>query len=193
MHYRDRLHTKCSLNLCLKGNGGHPPWLFSPWGCFCSFSRCSQNEYFGSNCLFQLVNNGPSVVSHSTLEVRCPLRTLGHELLYPMEVVAEGPLSCSSKHTFNALKLKVRQHTHRRTLLAWWGHYLSLFLDLNIWLCLQMTVSMCLCVQLQPPAAEGLTLLKSSTEHHIRRRELYRDLLAEQGNLVRQCGKEVQL
>uniref|UniRef100_A0A665WPV8 Integrin subunit alpha 5 n=1 Tax=Echeneis naucrates TaxID=173247 RepID=A0A665WPV8_ECHNA len=63
-------------------------------------------------CLFQLVNNGPSVVSQSTLEVKCPLRTPSHELLYPMEVVTEGPLSCSSQTTFNALKLKVRTHTH---------------------------------------------------------------------------------
>ncbi|XP_034387915.1 integrin alpha-5-like isoform X2 [Cyclopterus lumpus] len=89
--------------------------------------------------VYELVNNGPSVVSQSTLEVRCPLRAHGHELLYPVEVVTEGPLSCSSKHTFNALKLK-----------------------------------------LQPPAAG----LKSSAEHLIRRREVYRDLLAEQGNLT---------
>uniref|UniRef100_A0A8C9ZTP3 Integrin subunit alpha 5 n=1 Tax=Sander lucioperca TaxID=283035 RepID=A0A8C9ZTP3_SANLU len=93
--------------------------------------------------VYELVNNGPSVVSQSTLEVRCPLRAHGHELLYPVEVVTEGPLSCSSKHTFNALKLK-----------------------------------------LQSAAAEGITLLKSGTEHHIRTREVYRDLLAEQGNLT---------
>ncbi|XP_070758138.1 integrin alpha-5-like [Enoplosus armatus] len=92
--------------------------------------------------VYELVNNGPSVVSQSTLEVRCPLRAHGHELLYPVEVLTEGPLSCSSKHTFNALKVKI-----------------------------------------QPPAAEGPTSLKSSTEHHIRRREVYRDL-AEQGNLT---------
>ncbi|XP_059186199.1 integrin alpha-5-like isoform X2 [Centropristis striata] len=93
--------------------------------------------------VYELVNNGPSVVSQSTLEVRCPLRAHGHELLYPVEVVSEGPLSCSSKHTFNALNLK-----------------------------------------LQPPAAERPTTLKSSTEHHIRRREVFRDLLAEQANLT---------
>ncbi|XP_070694235.1 integrin alpha-5-like [Pempheris klunzingeri] len=58
--------------------------------------------------VYELVNNGPSVVSQSTLEVRCPLRANGHELLYPVEVVTEGPLSCSSKHTFNALKLKLQ-------------------------------------------------------------------------------------
>nr|XP_046240798.1 integrin alpha-5-like isoform X2 [Scatophagus argus] len=93
--------------------------------------------------VYELVNNGPSVVSQATLEVRCPLRAHGHELLYPVEVVTEGPLSCSSKHTLNALKLEVH-----------------------------------------PPAAEGPTSLKSSTKHHIRRRELYRDVLGEQGNLT---------
>ncbi|XP_073324577.1 integrin alpha-5-like [Pagrus major] len=93
--------------------------------------------------VYELVNNGPSVVSQSTLEVRCPLRAYGHPLLYPVEVLTEGPLSCSPRHTFNALKLK-----------------------------------------LQPPAAEGPSSLKSSTEHHIQRRELYRDLLADQGNLT---------
>ncbi|KAK5913121.1 hypothetical protein CesoFtcFv8_002935 [Champsocephalus esox] len=91
--------------------------------------------------VYELVNNGPSVVSLSSLEVRCPLRAHGHELLYPVEVLTEGPLSCSSKHTFNALKLK-----------------------------------------LQPAAAQP-TSLKPSPEHHIQRREVFRDLLAEQGNL----------
>uniref|UniRef100_A0A8C4EVA9 Integrin alpha-2 domain-containing protein n=1 Tax=Dicentrarchus labrax TaxID=13489 RepID=A0A8C4EVA9_DICLA len=50
--------------------------------------------------VYELVNNGPSVVSQSTLEVRCPLRAQDHELLHPVEVLTEGPLSCSSKHTF---------------------------------------------------------------------------------------------
>ncbi|XP_062271755.1 integrin alpha-5-like [Scomber scombrus] len=93
--------------------------------------------------VYELVNNGPSVVSQSTLEVRCPLRAHNHELLYPVEVVTEGPLRCSSNHTFNALKLK-----------------------------------------LQPPAAPSPTSLKSNTEHHIQRREVYRDPLAEHGNLT---------
>ncbi|KAG7243026.1 hypothetical protein INR49_016792 [Caranx melampygus] len=55
-----------------------------------------------------LVNNGPSVVSQSMLEVRCPLRTQSHELLYPVEVATEGPLRCSSKTMVNALKLKLQ-------------------------------------------------------------------------------------
>nr|XP_020502996.1 integrin alpha-5-like [Labrus bergylta] len=96
--------------------------------------------------VYELVNNGPSLVSHSTLKVSCPLRAPGHELLYPVEVVTEGPLSCSSKHTLNALRLK-----------------------------------------LQAPAAaaaEGPRLLKSSSDHHIQRREVYSDVLTEQGNLT---------
>lgn len=82
------------------------------------------------NSLSQLVNNGPSVVSQSRLEVKCPLRAHSHELLYPVELITEGPLSCSSKHTFNALKLKVRTHTQ----LGWHGEAIShgLFLALNI-------------------------------------------------------------
>lgn len=58
----------------------------------------------------QLVNNGPSVVSQCKLEVKCLLRASGHRLLYPAEILTEGPLSCSSKTTFNPLKLKVRTH-----------------------------------------------------------------------------------
>lgn len=78
--------------------------------CVKGFSRFKQTQHLASNCPshFQLVNNGPSVVSQSTLEVRCPLRAPGLALLYPVEVLTEGPLSCSSKTNFNALKLKVR-------------------------------------------------------------------------------------
>ncbi|KAG7470326.1 integrin alpha-5-like [Solea senegalensis] len=57
--------------------------------------------------VYELVNHGPSVVSQLTLEVRCPLRAHGHELLYPVEVLTEGALSCSPKTTINALKLKL--------------------------------------------------------------------------------------
>ncbi|XP_069571103.1 integrin alpha-5-like [Brachyistius frenatus] len=59
--------------------------------------------------VYELVNNGPSVVSQSTLQVKCPLKAHGQELLYPVEVATEGLLSCSSKTTFNALKLKLQR------------------------------------------------------------------------------------
>ncbi|XP_035767665.1 integrin alpha-5-like [Neolamprologus brichardi] len=58
--------------------------------------------------VFELVNNGPSVVSQTSLVVKCPLKAHGHWLLYPLEVVTEGPLSCVSKTTLNALKLKLQ-------------------------------------------------------------------------------------
>uniref|UniRef100_A0A3Q4B637 Uncharacterized protein n=1 Tax=Mola mola TaxID=94237 RepID=A0A3Q4B637_MOLML len=58
--------------------------------------------------VYELVNNGPSTLSQATLQVRCPLRAQGHQLLYPVEVVTEGPLSCSSELTFNALKLRLQ-------------------------------------------------------------------------------------
>uniref|UniRef100_A0A3P9JZX3 Integrin alpha-5 n=1 Tax=Oryzias latipes TaxID=8090 RepID=A0A3P9JZX3_ORYLA len=58
--------------------------------------------------VYELVNNGPSVVSQCKLEVKCLLRASGHRLLYPAEIITEGPLSCSSKTTFNPLKLKLQ-------------------------------------------------------------------------------------
>ncbi|KAF3689426.1 Integrin alpha-5 Fibronectin receptor subunit alpha Integrin alpha-F [Channa argus] len=58
--------------------------------------------------VYELLNNGPSMVSQSTLVVSCPLKAHGHELLYPVEVVTEGPLTCSSKTTFNSLKLELQ-------------------------------------------------------------------------------------
>jgi hypothetical protein len=56
------------------------------------------------------------MISQSVLELRCPLKSQGHNLLYPLEVITQGPLDCSSTHTLNALKLKVRDRlTHIHT------------------------------------------------------------------------------
>lgn len=71
----------------------------------------SNKSIFPHNHFFQLVNNGPSAFSQATLEVRCPLRAQGHPLLYPVEVITKGPISCSSKN-LNAMKLKVRTPRH---------------------------------------------------------------------------------
>uniref|UniRef100_H2M919 Uncharacterized protein n=1 Tax=Oryzias latipes TaxID=8090 RepID=H2M919_ORYLA len=40
--------------------------------------------------VYELVNNGPSVVSQCKLEVKCLLRASGHRLLYPAEIITEG-------------------------------------------------------------------------------------------------------
>ncbi|XP_020348912.1 integrin alpha-5-like isoform X1 [Oncorhynchus kisutch] len=93
--------------------------------------------------VYELVNNGPSMISQSVLELRCPLRAQGHDLLYPVEVITQGPLNCSSNHTLNALKLKLQPPTTE-----------------------------------QPPSSQTV-----SPEHHIQRREVYRDPLAKQSNL----------
>uniref|UniRef100_A0A672GG91 Integrin subunit alpha 5 n=1 Tax=Salarias fasciatus TaxID=181472 RepID=A0A672GG91_SALFA len=61
--------------------------------------------------VYELVNDGPSTVLASTLELRCPLKAHGFELLYPVQTETEGPLRCSSTTTFNALKLKLRSPT----------------------------------------------------------------------------------
>lgn len=118
------------------------------------------------------MNNGPSAFSQATLEVRCPLRAQGHPLLYPVEVVTEGPLSCSSKH-LNTLKLKVR--TLRRASEIW-----SVCRDPPV----NVTVDV-FNLQLRPAAADDPMLVKSRREHQIHRRELHAEILAEHGNLVR--------
>lgn len=120
-------------------------------------------------CPLQLVNNGPSAFSQATLEVRCPLRAQGHPLLYPVEVVTEGPISCSSKN-LNTMKLKVRQLTHAS----------------ETGLSPQKTLqSMSSHLQLRPPGADGPTAVKSRSERHVHRRELQSEILAEHRNLVR--------
>ncbi|CDQ92085.1 unnamed protein product [Oncorhynchus mykiss] len=97
--------------------------------------------------VYELVNNGPSMISQSVLELRCPLRAQGHELLYPVEIITQGPLNCSSNHTLNALKLKLQPPSTE-----------------------------------QPPSSQTV-----SPEHHIQRREVYRDPLAKQSNLPFLC------
>uniref|UniRef100_A0A6Q2Z3Z3 Integrin alpha-2 domain-containing protein n=1 Tax=Esox lucius TaxID=8010 RepID=A0A6Q2Z3Z3_ESOLU len=73
--------------------------------------------------VYELVNNGPSMISRTVLELQCPLRAQGHVLLYPLEVITQGQLNCTSNHTLNALRLKQptsflttdpERHLHRR-------------------------------------------------------------------------------
>lgn len=121
------------------------------------------------------MNNGPSTFSQATLEVRCPLRAQGHPLLYPVEVVTEGPLSCSSKN-LNTLKVKVRASEAG---VACGDTSVNLSVDSSH-------------PQLRPAAADDPTAAKSRSEHHIHRRELHTEILAEHGNLVRKNGYEFQ-
>lgn len=65
----------------------------------------------------QLVNNGPSRISNTLLELHCPLRVQGQTLLYPLEFSVEGPINCTSDKNMNHLRLKVSR--------AWLGQWTS--------------------------------------------------------------------
>uniref|UniRef100_A0A674NUF9 Integrin, alpha 5 (fibronectin receptor, alpha polypeptide) n=1 Tax=Takifugu rubripes TaxID=31033 RepID=A0A674NUF9_TAKRU len=69
-----------------------------------------------SHFLIKLVNNGPSGISQTVLELRCPLSTQGQTVLYPLEFSTQGPINCTSDSNMNHLGLKVSLHTAS---LAW--------------------------------------------------------------------------
>ncbi|XP_029282333.1 integrin alpha-5 [Cottoperca gobio] len=60
--------------------------------------------------IYELVNNGPSRISHTLLELRCPLRVQGQTLLYPLDFSIEGPINCTADKNMNHQDLKL-QHT----------------------------------------------------------------------------------
>uniref|UniRef100_A0A8C5BRY3 Integrin, alpha 5 (fibronectin receptor, alpha polypeptide) n=1 Tax=Gadus morhua TaxID=8049 RepID=A0A8C5BRY3_GADMO len=73
--------------------------------------------------VYELVNNGPSRISSTLLQLRCPLRVQGYQLLYPLEFSTEGPLNCTTNHTMNSLGLKLQQtSTEPPSLLALQAH-----------------------------------------------------------------------
>ncbi|KAJ8260157.1 hypothetical protein GJAV_G00177730 [Gymnothorax javanicus] len=59
--------------------------------------------------VYELVNNGPSKISHTLLELHCPMRIQNHWLMYPLEVTTQGPVNCTSDHTLNPLQLKLQK------------------------------------------------------------------------------------
>lgn len=62
-----------------------------------------------SDFVMKLVNNGPSNISQTVLELRCPLSIQGQSLLYPLEFSTKGPINCTSDRTLNPLHLQVSQ------------------------------------------------------------------------------------
>lgn len=71
------------------------------------FSNAPRTKPSDFISFFQLVNNGPSRISHTLLELRCPLSVQGHSLLYPLEFSTEGPINCTSDKNMNHLRLQV--------------------------------------------------------------------------------------
>uniref|UniRef100_A0A673GF59 Integrin alpha-5-like n=1 Tax=Sinocyclocheilus rhinocerous TaxID=307959 RepID=A0A673GF59_9TELE len=58
---------------------------------------------------YELVNNGPSRISHTLLQLKCPMRLQSNRLIYPLEVTTEGPVNCTTHNIVNPLNLKVRR------------------------------------------------------------------------------------
>uniref|UniRef100_A0A665W202 Integrin, alpha 5 (fibronectin receptor, alpha polypeptide) n=1 Tax=Echeneis naucrates TaxID=173247 RepID=A0A665W202_ECHNA len=72
--------------------------------------------------IYELVNNGPSRISHTLLELRCPLSFQGHPLLYPLEFSTEGPINCTSDKNMNHLRLKLQHTSTESPILALKAH-----------------------------------------------------------------------
>ncbi|OPJ75168.1 hypothetical protein AV530_014208 [Patagioenas fasciata monilis] len=53
--------------------------------------------------VYEVVNEGPSAISHGTLELSCPLSHRGHPLLYV--IGHSGPRNCSASHPMDSLRL----------------------------------------------------------------------------------------
>uniref|UniRef100_A0A672MY93 Integrin alpha-5-like n=1 Tax=Sinocyclocheilus grahami TaxID=75366 RepID=A0A672MY93_SINGR len=58
---------------------------------------------------YELVNNGPSRISHTLLQLKCPMRLQSNRFIYPLEVTTEGPVNCTTHNIVNPLNLKVRR------------------------------------------------------------------------------------
>ncbi|KAJ8258192.1 hypothetical protein GJAV_G00194210 [Gymnothorax javanicus] len=59
--------------------------------------------------VYELVNNGPSMISHTLLELHCPMRAKAQWLMYPLEVTTVGPLNCSTDRVINPQNLTIEQ------------------------------------------------------------------------------------
>ncbi|XP_014900505.1 integrin alpha-5 [Poecilia latipinna] len=68
--------------------------------------------------IYELVNNGPSRISGTLLELRCPLRIQGHDLLYPLEFYTEGPINCTADKNLNHRNLKLQRTSTESPVLA---------------------------------------------------------------------------
>ncbi|KAL7859433.1 hypothetical protein SRHO_G00145800 [Serrasalmus rhombeus] len=56
--------------------------------------------------IYELVNNGPSRISHTALQLKCPM---GTRFMYPLEVTTQGPVNCTTQNVVNPLNLKLQQ------------------------------------------------------------------------------------
>lgn len=72
--------------------------------------------------VYELVNNGPSRISHTVLKLHCPLSVPGQSLLYPVEFFTKGPINCTSNKHMNAHNVKIQRTATESPLLALKGN-----------------------------------------------------------------------
>ncbi|CAN9515672.1 unnamed protein product [Ophioblennius macclurei] len=72
--------------------------------------------------IYELLNSGPSRISDTVLELRCPLSAQGHALLYPLEFSTEGPINCTADRNMNHRNLKLQHTSTESPVLALKGH-----------------------------------------------------------------------
>uniref|UniRef100_A0A8C7WZ41 Integrin, alpha 5 (fibronectin receptor, alpha polypeptide) n=1 Tax=Oryzias sinensis TaxID=183150 RepID=A0A8C7WZ41_9TELE len=56
--------------------------------------------------IYELKNNGPSHISHTSLDVRCPLHAQANALLYRVDFSTKGPINCTLDKNITHLNLK---------------------------------------------------------------------------------------
>ncbi|KAL1020694.1 hypothetical protein UPYG_G00003440 [Umbra pygmaea] len=105
-----KLEVVVQANVILQGVSRPDKVFFPPpnW----KFSKSPQGEEdIGPvvQHVYELVNKGPSGISHTLLQLSCPLSVQGKNLLYPLEISTEGPLNCTTTHSINNLQLKLQQ------------------------------------------------------------------------------------
>uniref|UniRef100_A0A671N047 Integrin alpha-5-like n=1 Tax=Sinocyclocheilus anshuiensis TaxID=1608454 RepID=A0A671N047_9TELE len=70
---------------------------------------------------YELVNNGPSRISHTLLQLKCPMKLQSNRFIYPLEVTTEGPVNCTTHNIFPlnvlfpfpSLSLSLSLETHK--------------------------------------------------------------------------------
>ncbi|KAK2825121.1 hypothetical protein Q7C36_019048 [Tachysurus vachellii] len=67
--------------------------------------------------IYELVNNGPSRISHTLLQLKCPMKLHSQRFMYPLDIITEGPVNCTTYNIVNPMSIKLQQSTVQPPLL----------------------------------------------------------------------------
>ncbi|TSS48073.1 Integrin alpha-5 [Bagarius yarrelli] len=56
--------------------------------------------------IYELVNNGPSRISHTLLQLKCPMKLHAQRFMYPLEIITKGPVNCTTHNVVNPMNIK---------------------------------------------------------------------------------------